>query len=301
MRAHTQYSVFAMSIILLIVPLLGCEGDQGPEGKLGLTGPTGPQGETGEAVPFITGVIAAPRHDSGWQEIYGSAELRIVKIPSLPTVRVNDFYMGTRFDEISEGLRYSSDRLPLSPGDIATVRIDYSDTDGDSAQAVATVTVPGDFDVISDPIQAGPADTLRLDWTPSADAEGYYINIATLVRYRDTLGNIHGSAFDLDTIGIDTFFEISADNFFRDGITPGLFQDAPYSYISVSAMTGPLFVDDAGNISGDGHGFIYGCNFGSGVVNFELDVPAKSSDVGKPPDTYIYDRLIDFFNSRRHE
>ncbi len=292
MRRRVGAILVAATVAALGFLLPGCEGDQGPQGEIGPTGPTGPQGEPGEITPFITGIIRAPFFSMGAHQIYGTADINISKIPSLPVVRVNNFNIGQRLSGTGEGLTFYSNSLSVGPGDPATLTVDYLSASGDSMQASAGITIPQDFTVTPDFIVATQNDTVRLDWTPSAGADGYYIIIATQVEYMDTLGIYYRHSFELDTIVADTFFEMAAAPFFPEGIDPGLYLGPQYmiSYVRLSAVSGPVFAEDSQNITGDGYGFVYGENLSPEIV-LDLAVPAKFPGEAAAPD--VAGRLLD--------
>jgi len=256
--------IFGMGIVS------GCAGDQGPEGPQGPTGAIGPQGDPGETVPYITGTISAPRHTVNWDEVYGSADVYVVKAPSLPSVTVNSLPIDLNLQYPDGKLNYHSGDLPVSGGSNATVRVSYAKTDQTGALAQGSVSVPGDFAVTGDSLKVGPADSVRLDWSPAAGADGYFVMLRVFVAYVDTSGSNHGLTFEMDTVVTDTTFKQPADVFFPDSNTLAgyISYDAQ---MDISAVSGPLYVGDAGNVTGDGYGFIYGWNDGP-EVSLDLDI-----------------------------
>ena len=130
--------------------------------------------------------------------------------------------------------------------------------------------MPQDFAVTGDSLKVGPADTVHLDWSPAAGADGYFIMIRVFVAYVDTNDSNHGLTYEMDTVVTDTTFEQPANVFFPD--TSGLAGYISYdAQLDISAVSGPLYAGDAGNIAGDGYGFIYGWNDGP-EISFDLDI-----------------------------
>lgn len=276
---RSVYRLGLISIAIIGIGMfIGCEGDQGPAGPQGPIGPIGPQGQPGEAVPFITGTISAPRHTVNWDEVYGSADFYVVKAPSLPAVTVNSIPVDLDLQFPDGKLTYHSGDLPITGGNNAVVGVSYKKTDLSDALAQGSVTVPGDFSITGDSVKVGPADTLHLDWMPSNGADGYFISLRVFVAYVDTSDSNHGLTFEMDTVVTDTTFEQPADVFFPD--TSGLAGYVSYdAQLDLSAVSGPLYSGDAGNITGDGYGFIYGWNDGPDI-SLDLDIPLIAKSVG---------------------
>lgn len=273
--------VVVFAAIIGLAVFAGCEGDPGPQGPQGPIGPVGPQGDPGETAPYITGTISAPRHTVDWDEVYGSADIYIVKSPSLAAVTVNSLPVDLNLQFPDGKLSYHSGDLPISGGDNATIRVTYSRTDQTDAVAQGIVTVPGDFAVTGDSLKVGPADTVRLDWSPAAGADGYFVMIRVFVAYVDTNDSNHGLTFEMDTVVTDTTFEQRANVFFPDS-------NALAGYISydaqmdISAVSGPLYAGDMGNITGNAYGFVYGWNDGPDVsLDLDITLVVKSARLGR--------------------
>jgi hypothetical protein len=270
--------ILAATMLFGLGILFGCTGDQGPQGPQGPTGPIGPQGDPGETVPFITGTISAPRHTVNWDEVYGSADVYVVKAPSVPSVTVNSLPIDLSLQYPDGKLNYHNGDLPVSGGENADVKISYTKTDQTAGLAQGIVTVPGDFAVTGDSLVVAPGDTVHLDWSPASGADGYFAMLRVFVAYVDTSGSNHGLTFEMDTVITDTTFAQPADAFFPDPNTLAgyISYDAQ---LDVSAVSGPLYVGDAGNIDGDGYGFIYGWNDGPDVT-LDLDIMLTQKSAG---------------------
>lgn len=252
---------FVLSVFVGGMLLSGCEGDQGPQGPVGPTGATGPQGETGEMAPFISGVVAAPRVTGDGEEDFASAAVTVTKIPSLPRITINGFALGGNPESDHPLLDYLISDLPIIDGDNANLRVTYSTSGGDSALAHAAVIVPKDFEIFGNTQDIGYHDTLRLDWTAAGSADGYFVSLQTLLLYFDSTGAIREFRFRLDTVVADTLFEIPGGMLLPDStITRGY--SSTDAALSVSAVSGPVFPGDAGNVQGDGRGFFWGWNHG---------------------------------------
>lgn len=262
--------IVAIVLILGLSIVAGCEGDQGPQGSQGPTGPTGPQGDPGETVPFITGTISAPRHTVNWDEVYGTADVYVVKTPSLPTVTVNSYTVDLNLQYPDGKLNYHSGDLPIAGGNAAVVTVGYTKADQSSAQAQANITVPGDFAITGDSAKVSPTDTVRMDWSPSSGADGYFVMLRVFVAYVDTSNTNYGLTFEMDTVVTDTTFIQPAEVFFPDLNTVAGFISYD-AQMDISAVSGPLYPGDAGNVTGDGYGFVYGWNDGPDV-SLDLDI-----------------------------
>jgi hypothetical protein len=289
MRRNISRLIFIGIAIAGIGLFIGCQGDQGPAGPQGPIGSIGPQGQPGEAVPFITGTISAPRHTVNWDEVYGTADFYVVKAPSLPSVTVNSIPVDLNLQFPDGKLTYHSGDLPVTGGNSATVRVSYKKTDQTDALAQGSVTVPADFAITGDSVKVGPADTVHLDWMPANGADGYFISLRVFVAYVDTSDSNHGLTFEMDTVVTDTTFEQPADVFFPD--TSGLAGYISYeAQLDLSAVSGPLYAGDAGNITGDGYGFIYGWNDGPDI-SLDLDIPLASKSsahiLGDPQEFFL--------------
>jgi hypothetical protein len=278
-RRVFQFVILAAAILGLAI-VFGCEGDQGPEGPQGPIGPAGPQGDPGETTPYITGTILAPRHTVNWDEVYGSADVYVVKSPSLAGVTVNSHPVDLNLQYPDGKLHYHSGDLPVYGGNNATVRVGYTRTDQTEALAQAVVAVPGNFAVTGDSLKVGPADTVHLDWSPATGAGGYFVMIRVFVAYVDTNDSNHGLTFEMDTVVTDTTFAQPADVFFPD--TNGLAGYISYdAQMDISAVSGPLYAGDMGNVTGDGYGFVYGWNEGPDV-SLDLDITLVIKSTGVP-------------------
>ena len=264
------FPFFAIAVILSGMLLSGCEGDQGPQGPIGPTGAGGPQGETGEMAPFITGIVAAPRVTGDGEEDFASAAVTVSKIPSLPRITINGFALGGNPESGQPLLDYLISDLPIIDGDNANLRVTYSTSGGDSAVAQAAVIVPKDFEIFGNTQDIGYHDTLRLDWTASGSADGYFVSLQTHLLYFDSTDAIREFRFRLDTVVADTLFEIPGGMLLPDStITRGY--SSTDASLSVSAVSGPVFPGDAGNVQGDGRGFFWGWNHGQ-PLSLTLDV-----------------------------
>ncbi len=266
------FRIFIVAIMIFGLGIIyGCEGDQGPIGPQGPIGSIGPQGDPGEVVPYITGTISAPRHTVNWDEVYGSADIYVVKSPSLAAVTVNSLPIDLNLQYPDGKLNYHSESLNITGGNNATVRVNYTKTDQTDAIAQGVVTVPGDFAVTGDSLNVGLADTVHMDWSPATGADGYFVMMRVFIAYVDTNDSNHGLTFEMDTVVTDTTFSQPANVFFPD--TTALAGYISYdAQMDISAVSGPLYAGDMGNITGDGYGFIYGWNDGPDVT-LDLNIP----------------------------
>jgi hypothetical protein len=274
-KIFLKCATFVILTGLIIFP--GCEGDQGPAGPIGPIGPTGPQGETIEVEPFFVGYMAAPRHDINQDDVFGTVNISIINIPSIPDLSINGTPLSTRPSSNLGTLNYTLDAFPINAGDSAHLLASYSKSDNSSALASADILMPGYFDIIASSQDISRNDTVRMDWSPSTGSDGYFVSLSTSVTYVDTAAQKKRMVFDMDTVVADTFFEITATGFFPDSGEVFSY-DISSALLTVDALNGPIFEDNAGNVFGDGFGFFYGINFGH-AVDFSLDTGSRRSAI----------------------
>jgi hypothetical protein len=123
-------------------------------------------------------------------------------------------------------------------------------------EARATITLPGDFEIISpledDTLYQG--ENLTVNWSLSERAERYELHIRLSYYYGDTANPNH-SSFRLDTILSETEagITIPEEKIFLpdiDSIQEG------YGYVDIQSENGPqIGMSAEGNISGEGSGY----------------------------------------------
>lgn len=140
-------------------------------------------------------------------------------------------------------------------------------------EASATITLPGDFEIISpqedDTFHQG--EDLTVIWSPSENAERYDLYIRLDYTYGDT-ANPYYNRFYLDTLlsNANTSITIPKGRIFPPEIDSVLEGNG---YVNIHSESGPLIgMSATGNISGEGIGYFYAYIFRN-VYFYIEDVP----------------------------
>jgi len=127
-------------------------------------------------------------------------------------------------------------------------------------RAGARVRMPGNFTVLTPPERyiLKQDSSLAINWTTSAGAEWYWVEIDIDYEYRDTLGFEDYWSFRLDTMVSDTVLVIPSEQIF-----PGFIEDVYEGDGSVMVWSGSgpaIEPGDKGNVTGVGFGFFNAIN-----------------------------------------
>jgi hypothetical protein len=247
MRTKSAFTVIA--IVITAIMFMGCEGKKGPQG---------PEGPSGNSPIYIIGQIKGPgwfntTDSSGRVDIWvsGLNEVAVVEVNGIPI----PFYPG------NVPLRYENLDFPIFAGDQAQLVMTY----GSSNVATATIIMPDSFELVSPPIGTSLiiGDTLSFQWTISNGADAYHVIINTYLWYHDTLGVGQTFIFHIDTLITQTEISFPPNRIFPETIQIDTVFEGSGS-IELSAISGPVFNGDPGNIQGDGTGVLNGWTFGAG-------------------------------------
>jgi hypothetical protein len=249
--AVTRLSVLSL-VALMPLLITGCEGEQGPQG---LTGSQGSEGPPGLDIITVSGYLEGP---NVWDSL-SDAEVWIGNSPSIPSVSISghkldyDWFNG-------EDMEFENFDLPISPGDSAALRIEYTKLDSSTGTARASGTLPGSFGIESHDTTSifliPVGSSLTVSWTVSPGADGYATWFDLSYSYYDSLGVEHVFDFNLDTLLTGNYLTISSDQMFPDTVNIDSLNYS-WGHFDVEAVNGPMQSGDMGNVSGDGMGLFY--------------------------------------------
>lgn len=228
-------------------------------------------------------------------ELY-EAGVGVTNVSSIPLVTVNGIELPQNSfrGPVSANLLRVAALIPSSgglsfygrimfQGDDASLAVRYKKGDGSSASAAASIRVPGSFHLleISNGGNITPSVDVTARWTPSADADRFYLSGMCAGTYRDTAGQFVYYSFMYDTLATDTFFVFRARDIFPD------WGDVDYiegfnASVNLAAVNGPFMPGERDNISGDGRGFFIGTSMGAGIYLY-YSAPATAGDAAAPP------------------
>jgi len=169
----------------------------------------------------------------------------------VPVVRVNNdtlelyYYQKNQNTYNSQFIGY----LSVEPGDECELVVYH-----DEGEATATITLPGDFEIISPKEDSALRENedLIVGWSPSEGEDRYKLDIDLHYYYFDTSGV--SNRFDLDT----NFYAITHVTIPKEKLFPPEVDsiDGGSGNISIYSENGPhIGHTSEGNISGDGVGY----------------------------------------------
>jgi len=147
------------------------------------------------------------------------------------------------------------ENLSVVPGDECELVVYH-----DEGEASATITLPGDFEIIS-PEEAFVLQQdgdINVSWSSSERAERYFINIDLHYYYIDTAGSNNYFSLDTNVYTINTNLIIPNERIFPSDIDSIEYGSG---IISVYSENGPnIGYTTEGNISGEGIGYFIASN-----------------------------------------
>lgn len=238
------FRFFVLAVILLVsfIVLIGCNGSDTI---------------IYEPYVYVTGYVSPKVDDS-----LAYCSVRAMNLPSIPELIINDQTYRMIFYE--NLFYYYSDELPVEESELVNIQINFNKPDGDNGSVMAEIMLPESVEIISenesdyDTVQLG--DDLEVFWTKSENAD--YYEIVFYINYHYMPDTINYRSFNcrVDTILTDTTVYLEASIMLPDQVEI----DSIYYYgfynsiISVRAASGPHFVGDIGNVTGDGTGIFNG-------------------------------------------
>ncbi|MGB9743004.1 MAG: hypothetical protein ACP5JB_07745 [candidate division WOR-3 bacterium] len=181
-------------------------------------------------------------------DVYDPKGLRMVPVVQLNDEKLDAFY-------------YTWTKYGYGDNDSFAVNFNYElKVTHYFGQAGARVTMPGNFTVLTPPENyiLDLDSTLRIQWTPSAGAEWYWVEVYADYDYRDTLGGMGDWSVRLDTMLRDTVLVLAPAKIF-----PGFIEDVYEGDASVMVWSGSgpaIEPGDRGNVTGCGFGFFNAIN-----------------------------------------
>ncbi len=184
--------------------------------------------------------------------------------------------------------------LSLDPGDECKLFVYH-----DEGEASATITLPGDFEIISpeEDSTLHQNEDLTVSWSTSEGAERYKLDIRLNYHYVDTSGE--SNIFSIDTV----FYSVDSLIIPKERIFPSVVDSVEYGYghIFVYSESGPWIGHTSeGNISGEGVGYFVAYNQIPERIDFGIGIPLIVGYEGPfdPIDSIIEISPTDSFETR---
>ncbi len=228
-----------IGLALFIGAFVGCKKEESPT-------------ETYVPKLYLMGEIERYLYEGGDHPVFCCNEnVYVSNTEAVPSVKINDQELELYY--YLSGFYFDGDSS-LTPG----AEYELVVTAGSNA-ATATVTLPGDFSIITPntsyvlPI----GSSLNALWDSASYANYYRVHLLVHYAYYDTSGNYEGFSFSSDTILSETSITYENSLLFPnlseiDSVGGG------NGFLRVYAINGPsLAPDTPGNVSGDGIGFFW--------------------------------------------
>ena len=251
-----KQSRFIYIIILLPILFISCEGPEGP---------AGPQGGT---QIWVTAEVGPE-----WWTWGNDARVLVENCPVIPSVKINDiplvYLPGTYVGEVelSPGnLLFEYSNFNISPGENASLLIEFTDEAGENRAITGSVVTPGEFQLIEadTTIELVWREDLTFTWSSAENASGYLVHFYRSVHYFDLNNESISFSYSFDNIVSDTTITFPAEVLNPDTSDIYNLYDCSGSFY-ITSFNGPSGANEASNIAGDGQGYFYSYSFGGRV------------------------------------